>query len=271
MTSQACVFGNPIAQSRSPIIHHHFAKQFDIPLKYTKIAPSLSGFAPAVEQFFSCANAVGANVTLPFKEEAFQLADELSSHAKRASAVNTLINLNGTIRGDNTDGRGLIADLKYHGVDLANKSVLLLGAGGAAKGSLPAIIDAKPNSVYIYNRTPSKAKSLVDSTENYASCQVACFSGGDSEKAFDLIINATSLSLHDEVPSVPKSVFCENSIAYDMVYLDKPTSFMEFARHSGSQVQIDGLGMLIEQAALSFQQWFNEHPKTEGLRHQLRK
>lgn len=269
-TSVAAVFGNPIAQSKSPIIQQHFAKQFGIQLKYTKQLGSLDSFEDQLSVFLAQDNAVGVNITMPFKERAFEWVDDYTDQALRAGAVNTLIRKPNSTRfiGANTDGDGLVADLLFHSVALINKSVLLIGAGGAAKGALPAIVNAGVSAVSIFNRTTVRAEELAEQTNSYSSCPISVFVDNSAE--FDIIINATSLSLQNELPSVPTSIFKKTSIAYDMVYLDHQTSFLKFAEQAGASVTIDGLGMLVEQAAVSFRYWFNKRPDTAFIRKMLR-
>jgi shikimate dehydrogenase len=173
--------------------------------------------------------------------------------------------------GENTDGKGLVKDFAFHNVILEGQSILLLGAGGAAKGALPALVDAGPSKLCVYNRTQDKAQDLVSSACAYTDMSVEVFDTANAQSAFDVIINATSLSMRNETPDIPESVFSANTVAYDMVYRDEATAFMKMAAAAGSAKQLDGLGMLIEQAALSFSHWFSKVPDTKILRTQLRK
>ncbi|MFT6269272.1 MAG: shikimate dehydrogenase [Alphaproteobacteria bacterium] len=265
----ACVFGNPIEQSKSPIIHAMFAKQFDMPLDYQKRLAPVDGFALSAEQFFTNDACIGANVTMPFKLDALKWVDTLSSQAKRAGAVNTIIKKADGFIGDNTDGEGLVADLHNHGVDVNRAKILMIGAGGAAKGALPALVDAGINSVSIYNRSPNKAKQLVAYTNSYANKTAQLYEENSGE-LFDIVINATSLSLQDDVPDLPDSIFANQPSVYDMVYLPKPTAFMQKANKLGCATTIDGLGMLVNQAAQSFYLWFDYKPNCEPVYKYLR-
>jgi shikimate dehydrogenase len=271
MTAVAGVFGSPIKQSKSPIIHHHFAQQFALPLHYGKQLSEPETFEADLARFFSGTNVVGANVTMPFKEQAFAWVDELSVQAARSGAVNTIINNKeeGKFVGANTDGLGLIADLRFHEVDLRGKRLLLIGAGGAAKGAISALVDSGIHSAAVYNRSIDRAESLIEQTTVFADCDLSLLT--NDCKAFDVVINATSLSLTNQVPSVPNSIVGPSTVIYDMVYSDEPTTFMQWGEQLGCAKTIDGLGMLVEQAALSFEYWFDKKPSTVDIREQLRK
>ena len=271
MTAIAGVFGNPIEQSKSPIIHQQFAQQFGIALEYSKQYSELAIFKDDLDIFFQQTNAIGANVTMPFKELAFEWVDELSTQASLSGAVNTIIKKPSDDKyiGANTDGLGLVADFAFHGVDLHNKTVLLIGAGGAAKGALPAILNAGVSAATIYNRSVEKAEALIEQAKAYSTCELQLLTR--QSHAFDVIINATSLSLNNELPNVSSSVFGPQSIVYDMVYRDTPTSFLQWAQQEGCAQAIDGLGMLVEQAAVSFNYWFDKQPDTNSIRQLLRK
>lgn len=265
---KACVFGNPIEQSKSPIIHAAFAKQFGIELEYTKRFAEPDAFVQSVTEFFADPACQGANVTMPFKHDACQWVDSLSPQAEHAGAVNTIIRKNGQFIGDNTDGYGLTTDLLAHNVLLKNARVLLIGAGGAAKGAMPALIDADVASVSIYNRSISKAEDLVRDTHQYKAGVACLYKDGDAN--FDIIINATSLSLQGKLPEISKAVFSQHPAVYDMVYLSEPTVFLAYAETQGAKVTIDGLGMLVHQAARSFYLWFNKKPDTQAIYEHLR-
>jgi shikimate dehydrogenase len=265
----ACVFGNPIEQSKSPIIHSMFASQFNLPLQYQKrLAPS-DGFALSADQFFADISCIGANVTMPFKLDALQWVDTLSSQAKRAGAVNTIIRQNNGFTGDNTDGVGLVNDLHQHNIAVNKANILMIGAGGAAKGAIPALLDAGINSIAIYNRSVDKAQALVRHTNRYANSKARLYDSA-SMQAFDIVINATSLSLQNELPDLPDSVFANQPSVYDMVYLNKPTVFMQKATSLGCTMVVDGLGMLVNQAAQSFYLWFGQRPSCEPVYLHLR-
>ncbi|MFT4652943.1 MAG: shikimate dehydrogenase [Kangiellaceae bacterium] len=264
----ACVFGNPIEQSKSPIIHAMFAKQFDMRLDYQKRFAPVDGFALSADQFFANDDCIGANVTMPFKLDALKWVNTLSSQAKRAGAVNTIIKKSDGFIGDNTDGVGLVSDLRNHGVNVNKANILVIGAGGAAKGALPALVDAGINSVAIYNRSAKKAEELVTLTNTYANNKVRLYENKDNA-LFDIVINATSLSLTGDTPDLPDAIFANHPSVYDMVYLPKPTAFMQKANNLGCST-IDGLGMLVNQAAHSFYLWFDCKPNCEPVYKYLR-
>lgn len=263
MTDRYAVFGNPIAHSKSPLIHAQFAAQTGQDLRYEALLAPLDGFAAAVRDFVA-AGGRGANVTVPFKEDAFRLATTLTPRAQAAGAVNTLSFDGSAIRGDNTDGAGLVRDILHNlGVPLAGRRILLLGAGGAARGVVLPLLEAKPASIVIANRTAEKAASLA-----------AAFGveGGGFEalagRQFDLVVNATSAGLSDAVLPVPTFAFAPGCLAYDMLY-GRETPFMRQAREAGATVA-DGLGMLVEQAAESFWIWRGVRPETAPVIGQLR-
>jgi shikimate dehydrogenase len=205
---------------------------------------------------------------MPFKHDALQWVGELSSQAKRAGAVNTIIRDGKKFIGDNTDGYGLVADLQNHKVALLNAKVLLIGAGGAAKGALPALIDAGIKSVTVYNRSINKAEELVSYTNSYAPQKASLYELGNT--SFDIVINATSLSLQADLPNLPDSIFANKPAVYDMVYLPQPTVFMQKAQQLGCTNVIDGLGMLVNQAARSFYLWFDKKPNCDPVYEYLR-
>lgn len=263
MTDRYAVFGNPIAHSKSPLIHALFAAQTGQDLRYEAILAPLDGFATAVQDFIA-AGGKGANVTVPFKEAASRLATALTPRARAAGAVNTLVFDNGTICGDNTDGAGLVRDIEIHlGRALAGRRILLLGAGGAARGVILPLLEQRPATLFLANRTAEKAERLA------AEFGIA---GGRFEAlaghAFDLVINATSAGLYDAVLPLPTSVFAPDSLAYEMLY-GRDTPFMAQARAAGAQVA-DGLGMLVEQAAEAFHIWRGVRPDTRPVLEALR-
>ncbi|TKB46441.1 shikimate dehydrogenase [Thalassotalea mangrovi] len=265
---QYCVFGNPISQSRSPWIHQRFASQLDIEIDYqAKLAPE-DGFADAFKAFVA-AGGEGANVTAPFKEQAWQLCDRLSVTAKDSGAVNTLFLEGDKICGDNTDGFGLVADLHRQQVQLIDAKILLLGAGGAARGVIPALLNETPKSLTIANRTASKAHNL----QNYFSDPRIHACGFDELLAgsFDVIINATSAGLARQRPDVNSSIIGTKTICYDMVYQAEPTGFLVWCHDHGAGQCIDGLGMLVGQAAKSFSIWFSAMPDIEPVIEELRR
>lgn len=271
------VMGNPIGHSKSPMIHERFAQQTGQHMNYGAILVELGGFNQAVGNFFANGGK-GLNVTVPFKQEAFELADRCSQRAQAAAAVNTLKTLdNGDVFGDNTDGVGLIRDITVNlAFDMSDKNILLLGAGGAARGVLLPLLARQPKKLVIANRTVDKAHQLLneiavlagregdDSVSLHEIERKAC--GFDAvECAFDLVINATAASLKGEVPALPSAVFAEGALAYDMMYGAAPTSFMQWSADHGAARVSDGLGMLVEQAAESFYLWRDVRPQTSPV------
>jgi shikimate dehydrogenase len=270
-----CVFGNPIAHSKSPEIHAAYAVQTGQQLMYEKRLAPLDGFAAAVHSFIA-EGGKGANVTVPFKLEAVKVANALTIRAQAAGAVNTLHFTDDGIIGDNTDGAGLVADIVGNaGVAITGKRVLLLGAGGAARGVVLPILEHRPAQLVIANRTVATAVALADQFAALGGAGVvsACgFADIDIGAGFDIVINATAASLSAEVPPVPPSVFAPRALAFDMMYGKSPTVFLQFAAEHGARVR-DGLGMLVEQAAEAFSVWRGVHPATgevlQNLRNQL--
>jgi len=256
MTDRYAVFGHPIAHSKSPQIHTAFARQTGQDMTYEAILAPLDGFADSVAAFIA-AGGRGANVTVPFKEEAFRLANRLSPRAQRAGAVNTLSFDADGILGDNTDGAGLVADLTRNlNCTIVGKRVLLLGAGGAARGVIEPLLDQQPAALGIANRTVSRAEDLA---ELFGRGVRAC--GFDAANTpFDLVINATAASLAGDLPPLSPRVFTPDTMAYDMMY-GRDTPFLDFARTHGARTA-DGLGMLVEQAAEAFHLWRGVRPDT---------
>ncbi|MFQ3788852.1 shikimate dehydrogenase [Halomonas sp. A29] len=267
MTDRYCVFGNPISHSKSPAIHTAFAEQTGEDIEYTAIAAPLDDFAGAWRRF-TAERGRGANVTVPFKEEAFRLCDTLSQRAQRARAVNTLLlGKNGLTYGDTTDGIGLARDLGRHGVALAGARILVLGAGGAVRGVLEPLLAAGPASLLVANRTAEKAEALAADFRD-----LGTISGGGFDAVagpFDLVINGTSASLAGDLPPLPDGLFAAGATAYDMMYGAEPTVFLRWAAKRGAHT-FDGLGMLVEQAAESFFQWRGKRPETDSVREALR-
>jgi shikimate dehydrogenase len=264
------VFGNPVQHSRSPQIHGLFAQQSGQQMQYEAILAPLDGFEASVRGFIA-AGGRGANVTVPFKEEAFRLSSELMPRARAAGAVNTLSFDGKTIRGDNTDGAGLLRDIEGNlGFSLAGKQVLLLGAGGAARGVILPLLAHQPAALVIANRTADKARQLAAAFAGSGPLAIAT-AGFDqlSARHFDLVINATSTGLDNVELPLPDSVFAPGCLAYEMVY-GKDTPFMRQARAAGARVH-DGLGMLVEQAAEVFFVWRGVRPDTAPVLDALRK
>jgi shikimate dehydrogenase len=267
---QYCVFGNPIAHSKSPDIHAAYAAQTGQQLIYGKRLAPIDGFADAVRAFIA-EGGKGANVTVPFKLEAHKLADALSVRAQAAGAVNTLIFSEEGIIGDNTDGAGLVTDIVYNAqTPIAGKRVLLLGAGGAARGVVLPILEHRPAALVIANRTVATAEALVEQFAALAGEGVLSACGfADIAGEYDIIINATSASLSADLPPVPPSAFKPGALALDMMYGKEPTVFMQFAAAHGAQTR-DGLGMLVEQAAEAFMAWRGVRPATAEVLSALR-
>jgi shikimate dehydrogenase len=261
------VFGNPIKQSRSPIIHQSFAQQTQQQLNYQSEYVALELFEQTIITFMN-SGAKGANITAPFKEQAMALCDKLTERAQLAGAVNTLTFAGGKIFGDNTDGEGLVQDLLNHKILLKNSCILLLGAGGAAKGVILPLLAQGPQKIVIANRTVSKAEELIKKFNNNKLTATG-FDALGAEK-FDLIINATSASLTGKIPPLSKELIA-NTDCYDMVYGKELSPFLAWAKANGASNVIDGLGMLVEQAAESFRTWRNVSPETASVLNRLRK
>jgi shikimate dehydrogenase len=271
MSDQYCVIGNPIGHSRSPDIHAAFAAETGQDIVYERVLAPLDGFAETVRGLIERGYR-GANVTVPFKLEAASLATRLEERARLAGAVNTLRFENGEIVGDNTDGPGLVADIvRNAGVPLGGKRVLLLGAGGAARGVILPILLHGPQAIVIANRTRATADALVAQFASQAAHpgQVSACGFDDIAGAFDVVINATSASLSSSMPPVPAAAFSRNTLALDMMYGNKPSPFMEFAASHGATTR-DGLGMLVEQAAEAFAIWRGVRPQTAAILEQMR-
>ncbi|MCP4636986.1 MAG: shikimate dehydrogenase [Methyloversatilis sp.] len=270
MTDRYAVIGHPIAHSKSPAIHAAFAAQTAQDLSYEALLAPLDGFAAAVAQF-RAQGGRGMNITVPFKEEAWQLADRLTERARLAGAVNTFV-FGGDVLGDNTDGAGLVRDLEVLGAPLAGARVLLLGAGGAARGVILPLIDAGVARLFIANRTADKARALQAHFAGHDARGVLA-AGGWQEAAdapYDVVINATSASLSDEAPPLPPGLYAPDSLAYDMVYGRGLTAYLKQARDQGAARLADGLGMLVEQAAEAFALWRGVRPDTAAVRATLR-
>ena len=269
------VIGHPVAHSQSPRIHAMFAAQTGQDIAYEKLLAPVDGFVETVKDFIANGGR-GANVTLPFKLEAYELADEVSERARHARAANTLSFSNKRIAADNTDGVGMVRDIEDNlGCELKGRCVLLMGAGGAARGVLLPMLKAGPSRIVIANRTVEKAVQLVRSIQHVAASAPAKISacGFDqlSDQQFDLVVNATSSSLFDELPPLPDNLFAPGALAYDMMYGKGLTSFLAFAEARNVERLADGLGMLVEQAAESFLIWRGVRPDTRPVMLALRK
>ena len=269
MADRYAVFGNPIAHSKSPRIHTLFAEQTGEAVVYEARLAEIGQFAAAVAQF-RAEGGRGCNVTVPFKQDAWQLADELSTDAARAKAVNTLVlRADGSIYGANTDGIGLVRDLQQnHGISLQGKRILVLGAGGAVMGVLQPLLAERPQSVFVANRTAAKAVALAE-----AFADAGKVSGGgftDIHGEFDLIMNGTAASLQGDLPPLPQGCLAQGGCTYDMMYGAKPTAFVQWGNAQGAAQALDGLGMLVEQAAEAFFIWRDVRPNTKPILAQLR-
>ena len=263
------VVGSPIGHSKSPIIHSLFAKQAGVDLNYTAEEVHAQNFDDFVIQFFTEGGS-GLNVTLPLKERAKEISVNLEPLAKRAGSVNTLfINSRDEICGDNTDGPGLVTDIKVNkGMNIAGKDILLLGAGGAIRGILAPLINENPSTITIANRTISKAELIKKEFSQISDVQISDYE--NLEGSFDLIVNGTSLGVVGEVPPLKGENIGEHTFCYDMMYGDKETDFIAWAKSEGARKTSDGLGMLVEQAAESFFRWHGLRPNTRDVVRGLR-
>ncbi len=263
------VFGNPIGHSKSPFIHTLFARQTNQHLTYTAELAPVDGFEQAARTFFA-QDGRGCNVTVPFKEQAYQFADRLTERAQLAGAVNTLKKLDdGLIIGDNTDGEGLVQDLLQYQVPLKGAKILLIGAGGAARGVIKPLLDQGPKQIIITNRTFEKALQLEQVFQDYGTVKALQMSSIDS--SFDVVINSTSASLNGELPQISSAIISSDTVAYDMMYGKGRTAFNQWAIDHGAMRAYDGLGMLVGQAAESFMLWRGLRPGTKQILRELRK
>ena len=264
------VMGNPIRHSKSPRIHSLFARQTGQNIEYSAIQVDPGGLAQAIGNF-QASGGKGLNITVPFKRTAWELMDELSDRARLAGAVNTILFRNGCSYGDNTDGIGLVRDIcDNHNTRLSGKEILLLGAGGAARGAVEPLLAENPARLVIANRTPDRAKSLArefGELGEVSGCGLPALAG----QQFNLVINATAASLAGEVPPLPPDLLTEGGWCYDMMYGPEPTPFLHWAKQHGASKTIDGLGMLVEQAAESFFLWCSRMPDTAPVIELLRK
>ena len=261
------VMGNPIAHSKSPQIHRAFAQQTQQNITYEAILVDAGGFEQAVGNFVATGGK-GLNITVPFKRDAWRLVSRRSPRADLAGAVNTIIvNPDQTLSGDNTDGAGLVRDLRQnHAVTARAKTILLLGAGGAARGVLEPLLNEAPAAVLVANRTPDRAHELANTFAHLGKVKACAFTAlSHQAPAFDIIINATSASLHGEIPDIPACVIGAQSFCYDMMYGAQATAFMRWASEQGAALCVDGLGMLVEQAAESFYLWRGIRPQTQPV------
>lgn len=270
MTDRYAVVGNPIGHSKSPAIHTVFAEQTGQALSYEALLFELEQFADQADVFFK-AGGKGLNVTVPFKLDAWQFADVLSNRAKRAGSVNTLLRgKDNKIYGDNTDGIGLVRDIQEnHAGSIASKRVLVLGAGGAVRGVLAIILAEHPSCLVIANRTVAKAQTLAEEFADLGDVSASSFEALAGQQ-FALVINGTAASLHGDLPPLPDGILASGAWCYDMMYSADETPFNAWSRAQGAVKTMDGLGMLVEQAAESFFIWRHERPQTAAVIAQLR-
>lgn len=263
------VMGNPIDHSLSPQIHGMFARQFRIPLDYRRIHVDVGGFNQAVDSF-RAEGGQGVNVTVPFKIDAWELADERTERARLAGAANTLWFTGDLIHADNTDGAGLCRDITGNfGFPVAGRRVLIIGAGGAVRGVLGPLLDEGPAAVMIANRSVDKAETLAEVFAGLTRIETGGFDALPG-RTFDVVINGTSASLQGELPPLPDGLFRDGALAYDMMYGRERTLFLRWAAEHGAAHIADGLGMLVEQAAESFHVWHGRRPETGAVIEKLR-
>ena len=263
------VFGSPIAHSRSPGIHAGFARVTGENIEYGTVEPPVEGFAPAVRAFLA-GGGRGCNVTTPFKLQALAIADEQRPYAATAGAANCLKFEAGRIIAENFDGTGLVNDIQRNlGYDIAGRRVLLLGAGGAVRGAILPFLEARPTRLAVANRSADEARLLQSAFARHGALDASGLD--DIEGApFDLVVNATSASLFGELPAIPARLFHDRTLAYELVYGRGLTPFMAFARESGAGRTVDGVGMLVEQAAEAFGWWRGVRPETGSVIQSLR-
>jgi shikimate dehydrogenase len=269
MTDRYAVFGNPVRHSKSPLIHATFARETGQDLTYEAIEPPQDGFAAAVERF-RAEGGRGFNITTPFKLEAFALADRHTERAQHAGASNCVkLDCDG-ITAENFDGIGVVNDIQRNlGFALRGRRVLMLGAGGAARGALVPILEQHPGTLYIANRDLPKARTLREEFARFGDFGAGSYEELAGMEPFDVVLNATSASLHGEVPPVPARAFARNGLAYEMVYGRGLTPFLRVGRDRGVAHLADGVGMLVEQAAEAFLWWRGVRPRTQALIDQL--
>jgi len=262
---QYAVFGHPINHSKSPRIHQLFAKQTQQQMSYEAQEVPAASFESAIQQFFQ-QGGKGLNCTVPLKELAWQRAEQLSRRAKLSKAVNTLIlQENGTLLGDNTDGIGLVTDLlNNHAIPLSDRRILILGAGGASRGILEPLLQQSPRHIVIANRTVEKAITLSHEFSHLGDIR-GCGYDDLNNAQFDLILNATSASLTGELPPLGEHLLAEKGCCYDLAYGNQPTAFVLWGQAQKAEKSLDGLGMLVEQAAEAFYLWRGVRPETSAI------
>ncbi|MDN5843151.1 MAG: shikimate dehydrogenase [Alcaligenaceae bacterium] len=269
MTDRYAVIGNPIAQSKSPLLHMAFARQFGHDIRYDPLLATHETFRDTVTRFMD-EGGLGMNVTAPFKLDALRMADRLSPRAHDAQAVNTLKFEQDGIYGDNTDGIGLVTDIRERlGIELAGKRVLIVGAGGAARGIFLPLIESRPSYLLLVNRTADKAHAILGDRAQAGVLEagpIAQAEGG----AFDVVIHATFAGLTGGEVLMPEGIFAPGALAYDLSYDDQDTPFITDARRAGASQLSDGLGMLVAQGAESYQIWRGVRPEMLSVLNMLR-
>ena len=264
MTDRYAVIGNPIGHTKSPLIHGMFANATAQDLEYSAIEGPLDGFADVVHAFRDSGGR-GMNVTAPFKLQAFELADELTERARLAGAVNALKFKSGRILADNFDGVGLVNDIQRNlGSAMRDRRVLLLGAGGAARGALLPFLEQQPALLVIANRTAGKAEQLAAECSQHGAVRGGAYADIGNGR-FDIVVNATSASLKGELPPLLPSVFSADGLAYELLYGKGLTPFLRLAQNAGVKRMADGVGMLVEQAAEAFVWWRGVRPETRAV------
>ena len=270
MSRHYAVFGHPVAHSLSPRIHAAFGRQAGMPVDYRAIDVEPGQFATALAEFAAHGGA-GANVTLPLKQAAFDLCEDVTERARRAGAINTLVRNGDTWHGDNTDGAGLVRDLTgRQGLDLRARRTLLLGAGGGARGVAPALLDAGIGELFVVNRTPERADALADALGQPGRVHPRYLDDLAALGEFDLIVNATSATRDGSLPAMPRSLVGRRCAAVDLSYGEAAIPFLAWARAAHCHDAVDGLGMLVEQAAESFARWHGMRPETDAVYAELR-
>jgi len=263
------VMGYPISHSRSPVIHRLFALQTGQDMQYELLQVSPEKLETAVRQF-QRTGGKGLNVTVPHKSEVAKLVDQMSERASTAGAVNTIAFRGGEVYGDNTDGIGLLRDLSVNlGVSLEGANILILGAGGATRGIIGPLLEMQPAGLRVANRTLGKAQALADHFESQGPITACRFNVVPVGEPYDLIINATSAGLHGDTPPYPEAAISEGTLCYDLSYGLNPTPFSVWAREHGATKSVMGWGMLVEQAAESFNLWRGVRPETAPVLKQM--
>lgn len=268
MTVRLALLGHPVSHSKSPRIHSLFAQSLGLAVHYEAIDVVPGTFAAQVDALFD-AGYRGCNVTVPYKEEAYVAVDQLSERARLAAAVNTLVHTSEGLLGDNTDGFGLVHDINTrHGINLRGQRILVLGAGGAVRGVLGPLLAHQPSALVIANRTAAKADQLASIFATQGPIQALPLA--ELHGPFDLVINGTAASLGGDVPDLPAQLCRGAQLVYDMMYGPTDTAFLRWAKTQQPERCLDGLGMLVSQAAESFRLWTGEAPDAESVLRQLR-